>query len=247
MLNYSLHHQLYHHMHNYTDIAFKIPSRLRGLICIHALDNTCLSLLAANPLCLCFLLPPLCSHLVPSLSHPLLCVSFHLFWKNTYWAIHFHSFSFPFSSTWYPIKLSEGRVQKWIEEINRKMSVTVPLVWNLRKSLFLLQPFLFHSVSFLSYTWVEFLLGNIETIGQMGALPDGCGHAIQAVYLDFKMGSPDIHRFFFFGPILGPASCPVFICYWNMFGHFTAPESLLPVMWYTHILLVSLGTSWFSQ
>lgn len=93
MLNCSLHHQLYHHMHNYTDIAFKTPSRLRGLICIHALDNTCLSLLAANPLCLCFLLPPLCSHLVPSLSHPLLCVSFHLFCKihiERFISIHFH-------------------------------------------------------------------------------------------------------------------------------------------------------------
>lgn len=30
-------------------------------------------------------------------------------------------------------------------------------------------------------------------------------------------------------------------------GHFTAPESFPTVIWYTHILLVSLGTSWFAQ
>lgn len=76
----------------------------------------------------------------------------------------------------------------------------------------------------------------------MGALPDGCRRAIQEVYLHFYMGSPDIHRIIFLDLYLGFASCPVFLCV-----HFTAPESFLPVIWYTHILLVSSDTSWFPQ
>lgn len=57
MLNCSALHQFSHHMHNYTDITFKTPGRLRGLICIHALYNTWQSLLAVRPLflCLCYL------------------------------------------------------------------------------------------------------------------------------------------------------------------------------------------------
>lgn len=40
-------------------------------------------------------------------------------------------------------------------------------------------------------------MGNTERVGQMGAMQDGCGRAIQVIYLDFKMGSQDIHIFSF--------------------------------------------------
>lgn len=186
MLNCSLHHQFHHHVHNYTDTAFKTPSRLRGLICIHALDNTCLSLLAANPLCLCFSSPPLCSHLSRPLSSLTLVCFLSFILKNTYWAIHFHNV---FSSIWYPIKVSEGSVQNWIEEIDRKAACYCPSG---------VKPEVPPPLSsFFRDAWVEILLGTIETIGQTGALSNGCRRAIQAVYLDFKMGSPDIHRIFF--------------------------------------------------
>lgn len=70
-------------------------------------------------------------------------------------------------------------------------------VWCKGCFFFNLSSFLTSSASFLRDTWVEILLGNTKTIGQMGALPEGCGRAIQVVYLDFKMGSLDIQRGFF--------------------------------------------------
>lgn len=126
MLNCSLHHQFYNHTHNYTDIAFKTPSRLRGLICMHALYNTCLSVLAVNPLFPCFSLPLLCS--CPLSFSPSLVWFHNFFQKNTYWVIHFHR---GFSHTWYPIKLSQGiqtALRRWIETGKPVFSSTFPLL-----------------------------------------------------------------------------------------------------------------------
>lgn len=64
-------------------------------------------------------------------------------------------------------------------------------------------------------------------IGQMGALLNGCGRAIQEVYLYFSMESTDIHRIIFLDLFLGFASCPLFF---TVREHFTAPESFLPVI-----------------
>lgn len=103
---------------------------------------------------------------------------------------------------------------------------------------------LFNSVSFLRHLggippgkhWID--RSNWSNVGRMWT----CNSSVI-----FRLKNGFSRQIFLFESILGPASCPMFIYYWKMFGHFTAPESLLPVMWYTHILLVSSGTSWFSQ
>lgn len=175
-------------------------------------------------------------------SQALMCVSFHLLKKKKY--ILSDSFPYHINSTWYPIKCSQGMFHCWIAQINRCL-VSVPQVRNPRQTLSLL---LFLSVSFLRSTWVEFLLGRIETIGQTGAISDGCGCATQEVYLDLRMGSPDIHNFFFpFESISGPVSCPVFICCWKTFGrsYWKPPSTFVihphPVSFLRHVLILPVN------
>lgn len=120
------------------------------------------------------------------------CASFHLFLKiYIEWLISIMYFLLP------DIKFNFLRLGSKTE-LRRLIEMSLcPTGVKPGKSLFLLQPFHFQAVSFFANTWVEFLLGNIETIGQMGVLPDRCRSAIQVIYLDFKMGSPGIHKFFF--------------------------------------------------
>lgn len=53
---------------------------------------------------------------------------------------------------------------------------------------------------------MELFLGSVDMKGQTGALWHGRLRAIQEIYLDFKMKSPDLQSFVL-GSILGLVSC----------------------------------------
>lgn len=224
-------------MHNHTGIAFKTASRLRGLIYIHALGNTCLSLLAANSLCLSSLLLLLCSHLIPiSFLVSLLCFIYS--WKYKC-AIHFHNV---FSSTCIQLNFWRAGSRIELRELIEKWPL-LSLWFKTEEILFLLLPFslLFHLIC-------QRCLGRNPLGKPWDERPDCriCWTAIEEIYLDLCMGPPASTEYSFliyFRPCI--MSCDSILQ--KIVGHFTAPRSFPPVIWYTHILLVSFGTSWFAQ
>lgn len=224
MLNCSLLHHFSHHMHNYADTAFKTPGRLRSLICIHALYNTAVISGSESIISVFCIASALFFYTISSCAIPFIysakCIFIFITWL-------------PAAQLNFLVARSKTELSRWGETILSPWWNTWEKPACSSASQFLIQ-----------VTWVEFLLRNFETKGHTGELGDGCGCAIQGLYLVMKSGSPDINifclRIYFRSRILFRIAK---IC----LGRLTAPKSFLPIMWYTHILLASPGTSWFSQ
>lgn len=157
MLNCSLRHQFSHHMHNYTDTAFKTPGRLRSLICIHALYNTRLSFLAVNPLFFVFCIDSaLFSYRSPLMHSTFISSARYIFISITYFLLPAAQLNFLIAES-----------KHWIEKIGG--GVSYPCGVTPEKNLLILQLLCFRFRSLHRDSWVEFLLGNFETKGQTGA------------------------------------------------------------------------------
>lgn len=172
-----------------------------------------------------------------SLSYSVFSVSFHLYRK-----IHFERF---ISITYFilpgiQLNFLRSGSKTQLSRLIEKCLLMSCWCKNLRKACFFFNLSSATLVSFHRATWVEIPLGK-----HWDDRSTWTCNSSDIFRLQNRISRhPQILLFWIYFKALHPAQC--LSAAEKCLGHITAPQSLLPAVWYTHFLLVSSGTSRFS-